>query len=139
MKKKQSGSFESKVTKDKSIIIAKWHVNSIVSVASNAEPVHPLHSVSRFSRTQKKIVTVPQPHCIYAYNTGMRGVDRSDQNISLEEMVLSSDCTTILDDAEQNPWQQHKISNGKLGHLSFRRRIALALLETNQRVRGKKA
>ncbi|KAJ8875205.1 hypothetical protein PR048_023100 [Dryococelus australis] len=78
MKKNKRESFYSKVKKDKSIIIAKCHDNSIVSAASNAEPVHPLHSVSRFLRTLKKIVKVPRRHCMYALNTGMRGIDRRE-------------------------------------------------------------
>ncbi|KAJ8876603.1 hypothetical protein PR048_021048, partial [Dryococelus australis] len=130
MKKKQRGSFDSKVTKDRSNIVAKWHDNSIVRVVSNAESVHPLHSVSRFSRTQRKIVTVPQPHSMYAYNTGMGGVER-------RKKWYFPLIAHLVDIAEQNAWQLHKISNGKLDHLSFRRRIALALLEMTQRVRGK--
>ncbi|KAJ8877527.1 hypothetical protein PR048_021982 [Dryococelus australis] len=42
------------------------------------------------------------------------------------------------DVTEQIACQLRKISNGELDHLSFRRRIALALLETNQRTQGKK-
>lgn len=35
--------------------------------------------------------------------------------------------------AEQNAWQLHKLNNGKLDHLAFRRRIVGALLETNKK------
>lgn len=63
-------------------------------------------------------------------------VDRSDQNMSLYRISirgkkwyfpLVSDC---IDTAEQNAWQFHRRSGGKLDHLTFRRRIASNLLET---------
>ncbi|KAJ8896870.1 hypothetical protein PR048_002216 [Dryococelus australis] len=80
MNKKQCGSFDSKVTKDKSIIIAKWHDNSIVMYPD-------------FKNTEEN----PQPHCMYAYNTGMGGVDHSDQNISLSRINLRGiNCTFLL-------------------------------------------
>lgn len=38
----------------------------------------------------------------------------------------------VLDLAVQNAWVLHKkTENGKLDHLTFRRRVAMALLETN--------
>ncbi|KAJ8888236.1 hypothetical protein PR048_007723 [Dryococelus australis] len=76
--------------------------------------------VTRFPRTQKKIVTVSQPHCMYAYKTGMRRVDqRKKCNFPL--------IAHLVDVAEQN--KQWKTGPS---------RIVLALLETNKRVRGKK-
>lgn len=136
MKKRGRGTLDYKTEKDKNIIIAKWNDNSIVTVASNVCGVQPMQQVKRYSQHEKKHVLIPQPNLINLYNKKMGGVDRFDQNVSLYRIQirgkkwyfpLISDC---IDSAEQNAWQLHRISGGKLDHLAFRRRLACNLLET---------
>ncbi|XP_045535413.1 piggyBac transposable element-derived protein 3-like [Papilio machaon] len=41
--------------------------------------------------------------------------------------------THMIDLAEHNAWQLYKINHGKLDHLGFRRRVAIALIESNRK------
>lgn len=138
IKKKKRGYFDFRSNED-GILIVKWHDNSVVSCMSNAVPVHPTHTVNRYSLKEKKNIQVQQPHNIFLYNRSMGGVDRSDQNISLYRVTLRGKkwymplIFHMLDLAEQNAWQLHRIQRGKLDHLTFRRRIVLSILEGNQR------
>ncbi|XP_056648826.1 piggyBac transposable element-derived protein 3-like [Diorhabda sublineata] len=143
-KKKSRGFIEYK-TNEESTVVVKWHDNNVVTLASNALPVHPTHSVSRYSLKEKKKIKVDQPHNIFTYNKYMGGVDRADQNISLYRIGLRGKKWYIplifhmLDLAVQNAWQLHKEQNGKLDHLGFRRRIVMTILEGNQRKFAKRS
>ena len=138
MKKKGRGSFDYKTTEGK-VTVCKWNDNSIVSIATNAVPIHPCKNVSRYSRQERKKIQIQQPRVISMYNRFMGGVDRSDQNISLYRVSMRGKkwyypiIMHCIDMAEQNSWILHRFNNGKLDHLTFRRRIATALLETNRR------
>lgn len=117
----------------------KWHDNSIVSLASNFLPVHPTHSVKRYSLKEQKRITVEQPHNIFVYNRNMGGVDRADQNISLYRVALRGKkwymplIFHMLDMCEHNAWQLHRMQGGSLDHLSFRGGVVISILEGNQR------
>lgn len=75
----------------------------------------------------------------------MGGVDRGDQNISLYRVGFRGKKWYIpiifhmLDLSVHNAWQLHRQQNGKLDHLTFRRRIALAILEGHQRKFAKRS
>lgn len=141
MKKKNRGDCDYRSC-DNKVVIVKWHDNNAVNVASNNVPVEPFHQVSRYSQKEKKRITVNQPHNVYLYNSFMGGVDRCDQNVSLYRTSIRGKkwyfCLIAygLDIAEQNAWQLHRLQspNGpeKLDHLTFRRQIALHLLESNK-------
>lgn len=69
----------------------------------------------------------------------MLGIDR-DQNISLYRIGIRGKkwyfpiIAYLIDVAEQNAWQLHRLDGGKLDHLAFRRRIVTAILESNRRI-----
>lgn len=69
----------------------------------------------------------------------MGGVDRSDQNISLYRIAIRgkkwyfSLITHCIDLAIQNAWQLYRNDGGKMDQLSFRRRIATAMLSQNKK------
>ncbi|XP_069699424.1 piggyBac transposable element-derived protein 3-like isoform X2 [Periplaneta americana] len=136
MKKTDRGTFDYKTDRERNIIVMKWNDNNIVTAASNAIGIYPLHQVTRFSQKEKKHIKIPQPHLIHECNKHMGGVDRSDQNISLYRVAIRGkkwyfplifDC---IESAEQNAWHLHCINGGKLDHLTFRRRLVCNLLET---------
>ncbi|XP_057660717.1 piggyBac transposable element-derived protein 3-like [Diorhabda carinulata] len=143
-KKKSRGFIEYK-TNEENTVVVKWHDNNVVTLASNALPVHPTHSVSRYSLKEKKKIKVDQHHNIFTYNKYMGGVDRADQNISLYRIGLRGKKWYIplifhmLDLAVQNAWQLHREQNGKRDHLGFRRRIVMTILEGNQRKFAKRS
>ncbi|KAI8033663.1 hypothetical protein M5D96_013575 [Drosophila gunungcola] len=63
--------------------LAKMADEIVIFPPENVCGVLPVHTVQRYSRKEKKIVQIEQPHLINLYNANMGGVDRSDQNISL--------------------------------------------------------
>ena len=83
LRKMNRGTYDSLMTEGKSSVVAKWYDNNIVTIASNAVPVLSLQRAKRFSETERKYIHVPQPSFLKVYNSGMRGVDRFDQNVSL--------------------------------------------------------
>lgn len=140
LKKEKRGVFEYLSDNNAGISIVRWHDNSVVSVATNFDTVHPLHQVGRFSRQTKKKIQVSQPHLIQSYNKHMGGIDRADQNISLYRTSIRGKkwyfpiIAHIIDAAEQNAWVLYRKDGGILDHLSFRRRVATAILESSKRV-----
>lgn len=144
LKKRKRGEFDLRSNED-GVVVVKWHDNSIVSLASNFLPVHPTHSVKRYSLKEQKRITVEQPHNIFVYNRNMGGVDRADQNISLYRVALRGKkwymplIFHMLDMCEHNAWQLHRMQGGSLDHLSFRRRVVISILEGNQRKFSKRS
>lgn len=139
-KKNSRGTYKFRTIGDKSIVVAVWNDNSIVSIASNHDSVHPIHRVSRYSRTEKKSILVDQPHLIHTYNKYMGGVDRCDQNVGLYRTNVRGKkwyfpiVAHILDLAVQNAWLLHKkTQHGNLDHLTFRRRVVISLMAETKR------
>lgn len=138
MEKGQRGSFEFAVA-EKTVLVCRWRDNKVVTFATNSESVNPIGSVSRYSQKEKKRIQVTQPNVIAKYNKFMGGVDRADQNISVYRVSIRGKkwyyprIMHCFDMCEQNAWLLHRKNGGKLDHLSFRRRVATALLETYRR------
>lgn len=136
-RKKRRGTCDHKVTDNKSLLVVKWSDNSIVHIISNFFKVEPFTTVTRYLQKEKKRIPVLQPYSICSYNKYMGGVDRSDQNIGLYRVAVRGKkwyfpiISQLLDAAEQNAWQLHRLQGGKLDHLEFRRTIALSIIETN--------
>ena len=55
---------------DETVYIAKWHDNSVVTIASNWESHTPVHKVRGMVKGSVK--EVPQPHLISYYDKGVR-------------------------------------------------------------------
>ncbi|KAJ8914031.1 hypothetical protein NQ315_012055 [Exocentrus adspersus] len=83
LKKCPRGTYDHKSDIGIKLTILSWNDNSVVSLVSNAVGINPIRMVKRYSKQEKKSVSVPQPHIIKLYNANMGGVDRSDQNLSL--------------------------------------------------------
>ncbi|XP_047505945.1 piggyBac transposable element-derived protein 3-like [Pieris napi] len=139
LKKKERGAVDYRTTHDNTFIIAKWHDNNIFSIASNAVGINPKQSAKRFSQSEKRNIVIEEPHIVSIYNKYMGGVDRSDENISHYRIGIRGKkwymplLTHMIDLAEHNAWQLYKINHGKLDHLGFRRRVAIALIESNRK------
>ena len=75
IKKEERGTFN--FCSDEKVYLAKWHDNSIVTIASNWENHEPVYKVRRrFKRGENQ---VSQPHLVWSYNKGMGGVDQMDR------------------------------------------------------------
>ena len=62
---------------DNSLVLhcVKWRDNSIVTLLSNSRGPYPLNTVERFSRKQKKKISLSRLNLIKFYNEAMGGVD----------------------------------------------------------------
>ncbi|XP_046685302.1 piggyBac transposable element-derived protein 3-like [Homalodisca vitripennis] len=80
---RERGSFESYIDKSDNIAaVASWKDNSVDTLLSNEHGVAPLGEAKRYSVTERKKVSIPQPYRIAQYNRNMGGVDLMDNNIS---------------------------------------------------------
>lgn len=139
LKKTDRGTFEFATEKSENIVVCRWNDNNIVTICSNSEAVLPTANVSRFSQKEKKKVAVPQPQLIKKYNQNMGGVDRADQNISLYRVSVRGKkwyfpCISQgLDMAINNSWNLHRLDGGKKDQYTFRRSLAMGILETHKK------
>nr|CAI5843335.1 unnamed protein product [Callosobruchus analis] len=138
LKVSDRGTFDYSLVDD-DIVICKWNDNSVVTLASNASAVFPLHNAKRFSKSEKKHIYISQPSIIKSCNENMGGVDRSDQNIGQYRTTIRGKkwyfplIAHCVDMAVQNAWHLHKQNGGILDQLSFRRAISNELLETHKK------
>jgi len=120
---------------DDGIIIARWVDNSVVTMASTIHGMMPASSVQRYSQAEKKLVTVSRPCLFTAYNQGMGGTDRMDENISLYRIAIRGKkwwwpiFAWILDTAIHNAWILAKGAGSTIPQLEFRRQVAQTYLQ----------
>lgn len=141
MKTRSRGDYECRVCEEEHLVAIQWNDNSVVTLCSNAVGAQPVHTVKRYSRRERNVVYVQQPHMIKLYNQNMGGVDRCDENISLYRVSIRGKkwymplISQGIDMAVHNAWQIHKYNGGNMDHLTFRRQIAIALLQQNKKFR----
>lgn len=70
-KNSQRGSSVVSVREDGLIAITKWMDNNSVSMISRNESVEPVCQVQRWSKVEKRYVSVTQPRVIHSYNKYM--------------------------------------------------------------------
>lgn len=142
MKKRKRGDYDYRMCETHNMVAVQWNDNSVVTMCSNAVGVRPIHNVKRYSSREKKSVYIQQPQSVKLYNANMGGVDRCDENISLYRTSIRGKkwywplIAQGLDMAIHNAWQYHKTAKGDLDHLTFRRQIALGLLQQNKKISG---
>ncbi|KAK9737125.1 Transposase IS4 [Popillia japonica] len=88
MSKFERGIFESAISKDEGIIVARWMDNAVVTIASTSYGIQPVTMVKRYSQSQRKIINVSQPHLIGKYNKYMGGTDRMAEDIGHCKIAL---------------------------------------------------
>ena len=92
--KESRGTYDFRYDSANKILVVRWNGNSVETLASNYQPLHPVGTSKRYSRSEKKMLDIPEPSLVKYYNKNMGGVDRMDQNIAyyriqLEKMVGS--------------------------------------------------
>ena len=121
------------------ISVVRWKDNSVVTVASNMAGSGPLQTVKRWSSKEKKMVQVPQPHCVSEYNKKMGGTDIMDQSINAYRTNIRikkwwwAIFSWMLDAAVQNTWLVHRTKDEHASLLDVRRQISTTLLTRCQR------
>lgn len=82
LEKQVRGDFSYILEKNSGIMYVRWMDNKAVTLASSLYGVTPIKPVDRFSRTDKKTISIPRPDLIMRYNKNMGGTDQMDNNIS---------------------------------------------------------
>lgn len=129
VKKKERGYLDYK-SSDDGVLITRWNDNSSVTVASTVHPVFPLGNVKRYSKEEKKYLSVPRPLVVSQYNKNMGGTDLMDENINRHRIAIRGKkwwwpiFTWLLDVAVQNAWQIHRSAGSTFTALQFRRELA---------------
>jgi len=133
LKKMARGASDHRLDNSSKILVARWHDNSVVTLASNCHGMEPAGSAQRWSSAEKRRVEITQPYLIGQYNKYMGGVDRMDQNIATYRISIRSRkwwwplFAYLLDVAMQNAWIIYRQTEGArlrpLDQLEFRRDI----------------
>ncbi|KAK9730799.1 Transposase IS4 [Popillia japonica] len=85
------GSYDSAFDNISKISLVRYNDNAVVTMCSNNFSVQPLNTAKRYSRKEKKDITISQPNVITKYNKYMGGVDLRDkgsQTIDVEFWVI---------------------------------------------------
>ncbi len=70
------------IDKTNSAIYIQWKDNSVVAVASTVFGVSPTKVVTRYSKAERKKVSITCPYVISKYNQNMGGTDLMDEFIN---------------------------------------------------------
>lgn len=134
MGKTARGTYDFKQDVANKLIVVRWNDNSVVTAVSNCCSIEPVQKAKRWSSALKKVIDVDQPNLINAYNSGMGGTDRMDQNISKYRISIRSKkwwwplFAYMPDVAVQNAWLLYRMcpayADRPLSLLDFRREIA---------------
>ena len=91
----------------------------------------------RFSQKERPLITVKQPRLISAYNASMGGVDCLDNFASAYRISMKAKkwwwqyFVNYIDISLTNAWQiYHLIHRNNMSQLDFHRRVAMALLSS---------
>lgn len=130
-KNEKRGFCDYTTAKESAIHVTQWLDNSVVLLASTSSSAIPLNKTVRYSREEKKKISIQRPHVVGEYSKYMGGVDRLDQNVNCYRIGYrgkkwwSSIFTWLLDVCVQNAWQLHRIEKSNMNQLEFRRQIAV--------------
>nr|CAD7264704.1 unnamed protein product [Timema shepardi] len=78
LKKMPRGSFDQLTDTNSGTTLIRYHDNSIVTIASNRNGVHPTGKSKHYSRSDNRYIEVVAPSAIIIYNSFMGGIDRLD-------------------------------------------------------------
>lgn len=113
MMKKPRGTSDFTFDKNNDIVMARWNDNSVVTIASNHEPIEPMSHVKRWDRKNRKMATLEMPQVLKAYNQRMGGVDLFDNATNNYRIRVRGKkwywplLTNALDAAMVNAWKFH--------------------------------
>lgn len=135
-KKLQRGAYDFEYEKNNGILVVRWKDSAVVTIASNVHSIEPLKSVSRYSREQKKRISVPQPNVLSQYNSYMGGVDLADNFVSNYRISVRGKkwwwpfFSNFIDVALNIAWLLWRVIHlrEKKTLLEFRREITIALM-----------
>lgn len=125
------------------VCITAWRDNKLVVAASTAKGVEPCHQVLRFSRKEKRRISLPCPDVIHHYNHSMGGVDLSDSHVARCRSGIRGKkwyfpiFIYLFDLSVSNAWILYRLAAGSSVDLaSFKAEIASILLRSNRKGRA---
>jgi hypothetical protein len=132
------GSYHALRDEKSGVILARWHDNSQVTMASNILDVESEKVVTcqRWNVKERKHVAVKQPYLVKMYNRGMGGVDLFDQQRGLYRISIRSNkwywpiFRFCLNASVVNTWMIYRVKHPKCSLLQFLRTLVISLLET---------
>ena len=125
MKKFPRGETSTVVENTIGVNLVHWKDNSVVTVASTVHSSQSAQEVRRWSRKEKKHISVQQPNLIKEYNKAMGETDQMDQNIGCYRIGIRqkkfwwSIYNWILGAAMQNAWLIHRRHHPRETQLEF--------------------
>lgn len=142
MAKEERGSYDHIISDD--IMMVRWKDNAVVTLCTNVrhDPKDGQYSVKRWSRKDRKMVTVPQPKVVAMYNCHMGGVDLHDQFISNYRVNIRGKkwwwtiFTYLIDACLKNAWLIRREYGTKPSLLEFRRNVVIHYLTASLRKRS---
>lgn len=99
--------------KENTITLVKWYDNKCVNLASNFISTGVPDNVDRWSKKEKKYISVERPEVVRLYNASMGGIDKIDQLISYYTIFIKSKKCTLrmifhsTDMAISNSWLEY--------------------------------
>ncbi|XP_055910542.1 piggyBac transposable element-derived protein 3-like [Eupeodes corollae] len=135
MRKKPRGELCHQMSSE--IIAAKWHDNSVVTIASNCHCLTPITKVDRIGFINKKRskIQVDCPASIKMYNKYKGGVDGFDENVDSMRVGLRDKKWWFplfafgIDAACQNAWLIKRQTENNWTYCDFPRNIATVYLQ----------
>ena len=136
LKKQDRGFYDYRMDSNSDIVAVVWKDNNNVKMLSNHQGTLPAQNVKRWSRQNKKQVTLNQPKCIADYNSHMGGVDKMDWLINKYRIKIRAKewyflfFTNMIDMAVVNTHVLYCMAKEKIPLLKFRRSIVRVYMKT---------
>lgn len=118
LQKKERGVYDFRYDKRNEVLAVKWNDNAVVTLATNFQAVEPVLKANRFSRADRKVVSVTQPNLIASYNANMGGVDLLDNFVAKYRIAVKGKkwwwplFINYIDLALANAWRLHRLVHG---------------------------
>ncbi len=146
LKKMERGEFIAYRKPDVDIAVVVWKDKQPLHIITTAYPVYGPTHVSRKDQSGTK-VDYPCPPCVAAYNKGMGGVDRADQNLSYYQIGINTKkwqhrfMFRLFDISILNAYLVSGRQGERDGHKTFRLKLARQLMSdfSSRRARGRPA
>ena len=130
MKKEHRGAFDYSFDKINQVFGLVCKDNNTVKMLSNHQEVLPLHRASRWSKAEKRQLSIPQPDAVHHYNKDMGGVNKLDWLIQKYRIKIRAKkwyfpvFTNAVDMTLVNAHAIYCMANGNIPLLNFRRMVA---------------
>ncbi|KAL2097879.1 hypothetical protein ACEWY4_007086 [Coilia grayii] len=115
------GSYDFRVDNDAHVAVVKWVDNKAVTLASSCAAISPQKDVKRYSKEERRHITVSCPNMVSQYNVHMGGVDLADMLVALYHTPTKSHrwylCLfwQMADIAINNGWLLYRRDANSLG------------------------